>query len=239
MNDMNFWTPQTLEQLEMLFLAFGLCALIGFERQFRQKAAGFRTHVLVGTGAAGFTLVSAYGFAPLIGEQGVQDPSRIAAQIVTGIGFIGAGVIFTRRDVVRGLTTAATIWIAAAIGMAAGAGLPTVAIAVTAIHLFTLTVVGPIVAKLPTRDSRRVLRIVYEDGRGTLSHMLKSATEAGLSAYVLGAKHIPEASLIEITIRFKGRTPLSTIIPQIQRLDGVHEVSIHHDLSDEEEAALP
>src|SRR5699024_8457716 len=134
-----------------LGVAFVLCALIGLERQFRQKAAGFRTHVLVGTGSAAFTLVSAFGFASVLGTDVTLDPSRIAAQIVSGIGFLGAGVIFTRRDVVRGLTTAATIWVAAAVGMAAGAGMVSLAIGLTAAHLFALLVLGPIVAHAPTR----------------------------------------------------------------------------------------
>src|SRR5699024_11583974 len=99
---MTWWTASSSTELQLLLLAFVLCALIGLERQFRQKAAGFRTHVLVGTGAAAFTLVSAFGFSTVLSDEVVLDPSRIAAQIVSGIGFLGAGVIFTRRDVVRG-----------------------------------------------------------------------------------------------------------------------------------------
>ncbi len=98
-------------------LALVLSTLIGLEREAGAKSAGLRTHVLVGVGAAVFMLISKYGFADLL------DPSRVAAQIVSGIGFIGAGLIFVRQDAVRGLTTAATIWLAAAVGSAAGAGL--------------------------------------------------------------------------------------------------------------------
>ena len=97
--------------------------------------------MLVGTGSAGFTLVSGYGFAHILGDDVTLDPSRIAAQIVTGIGFLGAGVIFTRRDAVRGLTTAATIWVSAAVGMAAGAGMVSLAIGLTALHLFSLLLI--------------------------------------------------------------------------------------------------
>src|SRR4051794_41245316 len=99
----------------------------------RAKSAGLRTHTLVGLGSAVFMLVSKYGFGDLIHVAGVSiDPSRIAAQVVSGIGFIGGGLIFVRRDIVRGLTTAATVWVAAAVGMAAGAGLPGVAVGTTA-----------------------------------------------------------------------------------------------------------
>ena len=96
-----------------------LGAAIGAEREFRERQAGLRTHLVVSVGAALFTLVSAYGFA----EFGRKvDPTRIAAQIVTGIGFLGAGAIIRQGLSVRGLTTAATLWLVAAIGMAAGAG---------------------------------------------------------------------------------------------------------------------
>lgn len=105
-------------QLMLVSIAFGLCVLIGWERQFFHKAAGIRTHALVGLGSSVFTLISVEGVIYLAEYQVTRDPSRIAAQIVSGIGFLGAGVIFVNRDVVRGLTTAASIWLAAAIGMA-------------------------------------------------------------------------------------------------------------------------
>jgi len=99
-------------------LGLVLGAIIGFERELHRQPAGFRTHSLVSLGAALFTVVSAYGFAGAW-----VDPTRIAAQIVTGIGFIGAGTILQHRGSVRGLTTAASLWSSAAVGMAAGAGL--------------------------------------------------------------------------------------------------------------------
>jgi putative Mg2+ transporter-C (MgtC) family protein len=112
-------------QLGELALAFVLSALIGLEREIKQKNAGLRTYTLVGVAAALFMLVSKYGFMDVIlAYRVVLDPSRVAAQVVSGIGFIGAGVILMRRDVVRGLTTAASVWITAAVGMACGAGLP-------------------------------------------------------------------------------------------------------------------
>ena len=117
------------EIVARLLITTALCGAIGFERETRDQSAGFRTHILLGLGAALFTLVSAYGFAPFTEAalesdgRGIQfDPTRIAAQIVTGIGFLGAGAIIRQGTDVRGLTTAASLWAAAAIGMAAGAG---------------------------------------------------------------------------------------------------------------------
>lgn len=112
-----------------------LGAIIGFERELHRQPAGFRTHSLVSLGAALFTVVSAFGFAgPLV------DPTRIAAQIVSGIGFIGAGTILQYRGHIRGLTTAASLWSVAAIGTAAGAGLFVVAIVGTLLILVILSI---------------------------------------------------------------------------------------------------
>ena len=144
-----------------LVLAALLGGAIGLERELREREAGLRTHLLVSVGAAVFTLVSAYGFADF--RYGLQtgitlDPTRIAAQIVTGIGFLGAGAIIRQGLSVRGLTTAATLWVVAAIGMAAGAGYYSVAVIGTGIVLFSL---------YPLRQLayRAVVRMRPEEGR--------------------------------------------------------------------------
>jgi putative Mg2+ transporter-C (MgtC) family protein len=124
-------------------LAAGLVlgAVIGFERELHRQPAGFRTHSLVALGAALFTIVSAYGFA---GD--TVDPTRIAAQIVSGIGFIGAGTILQHRGNIRGLTTAASLWSVAAIGMAAGAGLLVMAVIGTVLILVVLALLDRVAA---------------------------------------------------------------------------------------------
>lgn len=111
-----------------------LGAAIGFEREMHRQPAGFRTHSLVALGSALFTIISAYGFAGSL-----VDPTRIAAQIVSGIGFIGAGTILQHRGNIRGLTTAASLWAVAAIGMAAGAGLLALALVGTLLILVVLS----------------------------------------------------------------------------------------------------
>jgi putative Mg2+ transporter-C (MgtC) family protein len=137
----------TLSWFDVLFrlaLAGALGATIGFERELREREAGLRTHLLVGLGSGLFTIISAYGFHDFLtsGDSVVRtDPTRIAAQIVTGIGFLGAGAIIRQGVSVRGLTTAATLWVAAAIGMAAGAGFYSGAVLAT---VLTLVAVGPL-----------------------------------------------------------------------------------------------
>lgn len=131
-----------IEQFELVLrLAVGLVlgAVIGWQREVSRQPAGFRTHSLVALGSAIFTVVSAFGFG---GE--VTDPSRIAAQIVSGIGFIGAGTILQHRGHIRGLTTAASLWAVAALGMAAGAGMYVVAVAGGVLILIVLAILDDV-----------------------------------------------------------------------------------------------
>jgi putative Mg2+ transporter-C (MgtC) family protein len=155
--------------LVRLLVAGGLSLAIGLEREIRDRAAGLRTHLFVGLGSALFTLISAYGFHDLIaaGPAVVRtDPTRIAAQIVTGIGFLGAGAIIRSGMAVRGLTSAATLWVVAAIGMAAAAGMFLVAGVTTLmvlVGLGPLRVVGRTVVTR-VRQDRCVLRVSLAEG---------------------------------------------------------------------------
>src|ERR1700729_452919 len=175
---------QSSLQLAELALAFVLSASIGLEREIRQKSAGLRTYTLVGFSSALVMLVSKYGFTNVL-EAGrvVLDPSRIAAQIVSGIGFIGGGLIFVRKDIVRGLTTAATVWLTPAVGMACGAGLPILAIAVTLSHFVVVVLAFPAIERrLPkSRWAPSSLQISYQDGRGVLREVLASCTRSEFS----------------------------------------------------------
>lgn len=121
-----------------LFLAVVLGGLIGFERESHNRPAGFRTHILVCAGSALIMMVSAYGFTGQIGEGFISDPGRIAAGVVTGIGFLGAGTILQQRGGVRGLTTAASIWVVSGVGLAAGIGFYLGAVITTAFVLISL-----------------------------------------------------------------------------------------------------
>ena len=119
-----------------LLVAGILGAIIGLDREYRAKEAGYRTHFLVSLGSALIMIVSQYGFQEIIKESSVTlDPSRVAAQVVSGIGFIGAGTIIFQKQIVRGLTTAAGIWATAGIGLAVGAGMYTISIAATLLTL--------------------------------------------------------------------------------------------------------
>ena len=130
--------PQFWEFTLRLSVAFVLGAIIGLDRTYRAKDAGFRTHILVSVGSALMMIISQYGFEDLISSDTIRyDPARIAAQVVSGIGFIGAGTIILQKHIVRGLTTAAGLWATAGIGLAVGCGMYSMGI-ITAI----LTLLG-------------------------------------------------------------------------------------------------
>lgn len=139
------FTPETLEMIYRITLAAILGMIIGFEREHRRKPAGLRTYTLVALGAALFTVMSQQS----LGGTPYFDPSRIASQVVVGIGFIGAGIIFLRGDKVEGLTTAAGLWTTAAIGMAAGFGFYTLAIYATILVLIVLWLMRSIEGRIP------------------------------------------------------------------------------------------
>ncbi|MGH3514877.1 MAG: MgtC/SapB family protein [Pseudonocardiaceae bacterium] len=174
---------QGWRQVGELLLAFGLSSAVGAERQLRGKPAGLRTQSIVGTSAALILLVSKYGFADVLSSGAVVlDPSRVAAQIVSGIGFLGAGLIITRRGAIRGLTTAAAVWETAAIGMAAGAGLPLLAGVVTALHFVIVFGYTALSRRLLGADRTvACFSVVYEDGRGVLRDVLATCTARGWS----------------------------------------------------------
>ncbi|MGH7746546.1 MAG: MgtC/SapB family protein [Candidatus Dormibacteria bacterium] len=171
---------QTAVQLAELTLALVLSSLIGLEREFRMKSAGLRTHTLVGVAAALLMLVSKYGFGDvLVAYKIVLDPSRVAAQIVSGIGFIGGGLIFVQRDIVRGLTTAATVWLTAAVGMACGAGLPVLALFVTAAHFLVMYGFMQIAQRVLSQQTELVVQ--YRAGKGAVREIMKLCTGRAFS----------------------------------------------------------
>lgn len=144
----------TYEFVLRLFVAAMLGGVIGLEREYRAKEAGFRTHFLVALGSGLFMILSQFGFDDVLGhyERVSLDPSRIASQVVTGIGFIGAGTIIFQKHVVRGLTTAAGLWVTSAIGMTAGAGMYVLSIATTVLVLLCLEALYFILQHFGTRN---------------------------------------------------------------------------------------
>lgn len=221
-------------QVAELLLAFVLSAVVGLEREMRGKAAGLRTQTIVGTASALILLVSKYGFGDLLGDHVVLDPSRVAAQVVSGIGFLGAGLIITRGATVRGLTTAAAVWETAAIGMAAGAGLPLLAVLVTVLHFVVVLGFTPLTSWLGDRGhgERRYL-VTYADGRGILRDVL---TACSARHWVVGSLSVErgrkpfggpdewdDTAVVAVGVTLSGRG-LDEVVPALGHIDGVIRV---------------
>jgi putative Mg2+ transporter-C (MgtC) family protein len=230
---------QGWRQAGELGLALLLSACIGVEREIRQKNAGLRTHTLVGLGAALFMLVSKYGFSDVV-VKGliVADPSRVAAQIVSGVGFLGAGLIFVRRDAVRGLTTAAAVWVTAAVGAAAGAGLGLLAAEVTAGFLVVTTALPALARRLPRSPANAsALLVRYPDGRGVLRQLLQTATSQGFTIGALSARSLADTAapgpvtrdgrpMVEVSLHVSGQYPVSELAAAFSEIDDVDAVLV-------------
>jgi putative Mg2+ transporter-C (MgtC) family protein len=209
-----------------LGLALLLSAAIGLDRELRQKSAGLRTYTLVGLGAALFMLISKYGFFDVAGPNVSLDPSRVAAQIVSGIGFIGAGLIFVRQDAVRGLTTAAGVWLVAAVGAAAGASMPVLAIATTAAYFVTVHVLAPLAQLLPASPyAPAALRVVYEDGHGTLRTVLKACTSRDFAVADVNVERDGHPEAVAVSLEVRGHGSVAALAADINDIEGVERVA--------------
>lgn len=218
-----------------VLLRLGLATLlggaIGLERERLDRAAGLRTHAVVSLAAALFMLVSAYSFPEAASSPRVapHDPTRIAAQVVSGIGFLGGGIIFLRKNTVRGLTTAASIWTVAGIGLAAGSGLYVVAAAATGFTLLVQAGLRPIEYRLfyHSLDHHLVLRV--ERGRGRLA-----AVEAAVAATNVSLRQIRvrplrggSADRVELDLRGNRSQRFTTLLDTLRDYEGVRVVSYH------------
>ncbi len=179
-----------------LFIAGILGAVIGLDREYRAKEAGYRTHFLVSLGSALIMIVSQYGFQQIIQESSVSlDPSRVAAQVVSGIGFIGAGTIIIQKQFVRGLTTAAGIW--AGIGLAIGAGMYDIGVAATVLTLMGLELLSYIFKSLGMKSSmiifstnekdiiKKVTRVLNDKGYLLVSYQMEKVSHSNVDTFIV------------------------------------------------------
>lgn len=183
-----------------LAVAGMLGALIGLDREYRSKEAGYRTHFLVCLGSALIMIVSQYGFAEILTHPGVSlDPSRVAAQVVSGIGFIGAGTIIIQKRFVRGLTTAAGLWATAGIGLAIGSGMYWLGVAATVLTLIALEALSYLFGSIGTRSS--YLKF-YSENREVLQDIMQEVADCGykLKSYEMSEEKRDEARIYRVTM---------------------------------------
>lgn len=198
---------------------------IGIERGFRAKEAGFRTHFLVALGAALFMILSAHGFDDVIfSESHRLDVSRIAAQVVSGIGFIGAGTIIFQRHAVHGLTTAAGLWVTAAIGMAAGAGLFGIAVFSTVLVLLGLEVLHSL---LPQVNNRHIMVSFTANDRSQVEQLLERLKSDGaiVASYTQSMNGTQQIS-VKMEIKVAHSRYSDDLLHLLSELEGIEIESI-------------
>jgi putative Mg2+ transporter-C (MgtC) family protein len=208
------------EALLRLALAGVLGGLIGLERELRERGAGLRTHLLVSVGAALFTIAGAYGFG------GVRvDPTRVAAQIVTGVGFLGAGAIIRQGFSVRGLTTAATLWVVAAVGLAAGAGYYSGAVITTALVLLALWPLRVLAFRILRRfradDGRLLVELPVGTGPG---EVIDEIERAGARVTAMGVSQEGDRRRLELDLALPHTVPAPRLVARIADVENVADV---------------
>jgi putative Mg2+ transporter-C (MgtC) family protein len=214
-----------------LAIAAILGSIVGSERQRHEWAAGLRTHMLVCVGSALIMIVSMFGFGDVVTHPGiVLDPSRVAAQVVSGIGFLGAGtILFLRREVVRGLTTAAGLWTVAAIGLACGGGLYFAAVLTTAIVFAILALMKPIESKFFNKNKFNGVTMVLERKQVSLENIETVFKDHGMKYTQISLSPSLEEDLDDMKISIQkvslDKENLLVIIEDLRKIKGVREVS--------------
>lgn len=204
-----------------LSLALALGGAIGIEREYRAKEAGFRTHFLVALGSALFCVVSQYGFG-----FDLKDSSRVAAQVVSGIGFLGAGTIIFQKNVVRGLTTAAGLWVTAAIGLACGTGMYVAAVVSTAMVLLGLEVINALIPQFATTNVElSFMAPTKESVRLLIDRMRNDGID--IISYQINERRTSKGEFLEGNIQLKvKRGTIANHLQVIDYMEGFTDVSI-------------
>jgi putative Mg2+ transporter-C (MgtC) family protein len=225
--ELNIW-----ELLARILAAAALGGLVGLEREFSDQPAGFRTHILVSLGAAVFTMAGAYGVGPFLGEGPIRvsfDPTRVAAQVVTGIGFLGAGAIMRQGATARGLTTAAALWVTAAIGTAAGLGYWGGAIAATLTAVLSLYGLKrfekSIFGRLKRGQHRLVIEMSPKLRLSDLAHTIENRGGRMQSMKLMsdeeGNRHLAA------TVNVQRGSSVEAILDDISEITGVRNVDLN------------
>jgi len=225
-----------------LCVAVALGAAIGLERERVESAAGLRTHALVSLGAALAVISSSFGFRDVVHAPNiVLDPSRIAAQVLSGIGFLGAGVIIFRKEIIRGLTTAASLWVVAAVGLAVGGGLYLAAALTTALALAILAVMKPLERRLTASRHRHAVTVFVDSARLSLRALERTIERQGFVIEALSARLSadPAKSRCDVVLHRAHPDKLLALLERLARTEGVREVRSSLDVRGVREAHEP
>ena len=216
-----------------LLLAAVLGGIVGMERGSGDRPAGFRTHILVCAGSALIMLVSMYGFEGFADVPfkypNNRDSARIAAQVVSGIGFLGAGTILHEGITVRGLTTAASLWMISAIGLATGAGMYLVSVVATIITFTTLTTFHSVekrFAAASSKSDKKYIRVVASNTPGLVAQVAAFLTQSGIKVKTINVQNSSsnDKVVIELYLRFNKELDLGIIMDGLQQIEGVRSI---------------
>lgn len=228
--DSNIMMLSNEQLIIRLVLAAFLGSLVGLERQRLDWAAGLRTHMMVCVGSALVIIVSAYGFSDVL-QSGkvILDPSRVAAQVVSGIGFLGAGtILFLRHEVIRGLTTAAGLWTVAAVGLAVGSGLYEAAVITTILALIILALMKPLEKFITSGNRSREFKMVINREHTSLELIEQALNKEKVSLVQMTIQRgdKPEEDYVKISLsRATPKGRLTALVESLRKIKGVQEIS--------------
>ena len=221
----NWLSVHDIDMILRLLLATFLGGVVGIERGSGDKPAGFRTHILVCTGSALIMLVSMYGFDTNYSDGSNRDSARIAAQVVSGIGFLGAGTIIHEGVTIRGLTTAASLWMVSAIGLAAGAGMYVLSIASTAIMLITLITFHSWEKRFAatSKSARRYIRLVVENDSAVIPAITAYLAESKVKVRTMNITNNSRGNemVVELYLKMSKDLESQEVITGLQSISGV------------------
>ena len=231
-------THYNVDLFMRIFSAIALGFILGIEREITNKYAGLRTHILVCLGACVFTILSIYGFPAMIYEDipnyrptGIRDTARVAAQVVTGIGFIGAGTVVRNCPTVFGLTTAATLFVAASIGMACGAGMYGIAVSASVLSVAILTLIRIFERKVLNKSVKniRILKIhlhCENDFIDSIKDYLTATFKNINSLKMTKSVDNPNITKISLVVELVNKRPIQHIYSKLEGLEGINSISV-------------
>lgn len=231
-------THYNVDLFMRIFLAIALGFILGIEREITNKYAGLRTHILVCLGACVFTILSIYGFPAMIYEDipnyrptGIRDTARVAAQVVTGIGFIGAGTVLRNGPTVFGLTTAATLFVAASIGMACGAGMYGIAVSASVLSVAILTLIRIFERKVLNKSVKNIRRLKIHlhcdnDFIDSIKDYLTATFKNINSLKMTKSVDNPNITKISLVVELVNKRPIQHIYSKLEGLEGINSISV-------------
>lgn len=227
----DIWTISEVDLALRILIAAALGGLVGLEREWSNHAAGLRTHILVCIGSAVIMLLSIYGFNQFVSEASVRmDPARLAAQVISGIGFLGAGAIMRDGSKVSGLTTAASIWVVAAIGLCVGAGFLFTAVLTTVIVLISLFVLNKLENQMMRHRRHRQLIIAVVDKPGMIANVFTQLGEQGIQVTKMSLHNKDEGQPVtemNLSVKVKNDVRLNKSIELINSMEHVVSIEIN------------